>query len=390
MMGTRLQWIALSLGLAGMLLLGGCNKSQAAQAAATGYAGGAAAKASLFTVPEEQMAHVQVVAAQSTTWPHLLRLTGNVDYNQFTTTPVITPVSGPVARILVVPGERVNAGQTLLEVSSPDFAAARDTYLKASDALTLAEKILRRDEDLYEHHAIAQADLEQAQSTRNQAQADVQAAEQTLRILGLPDPTATAGAPAPTAEIPLKAPIAGEIVERDVAPGQLLQGSSTQCFVISNMRTVWVLANVFQNDLAYVHVGDPVAITTDAYPRTFHGHIQFLSPALDPNSRTLQARIETDNPEGELKKQMYVTATVQAGALRNIVVVPDAAVLRDDQNVPFVYVLAPGSKNRFAQRTVAIGDSQNGFTQITTGLQAGEQVAANGSLFLQFANSFQQ
>lgn len=385
-----LRWTAVVTALAAVAILGACNKSQAAQAAATGYSGSASAKAALFTVPVEQMAHVQVVAAQQATWPHLLRLTGNVDYNQFTTTPVISPVSGPVARILVVPGERVTAGQTLLEVSSPDFAQARDTYLKASDALALAEKTLRRDEDLLEHHAIAQADVEQAESTRNQARADLQAAEQTLRILGLPDPTATAGAPAPTAEIPLKAPITGEIVERDVAPGQIVQGNSTQCFVISNMRTVWVLANVYQNDLAYVHVGDPVTITTDAYPGSFHGRIQFLNPALDPNSRTLQARIETDNPAGELKKQMYVTATVQAGSLRNIVVVPDAAVLRDDQNVPFVYVLAAGTHNQFAQRTVAIGDTQNGFTQITSGLAAGEQVAANGSLFLQFANSFQQ
>lgn len=385
-----IRWTSVVAAVSAVAFLGACNKSQAAQAAATGYSGSASAKASLFTVPEQQMAHVQVVAAQQATWPHLLRLTGNVDYNQFSTTPVISQVSGPVARILVVPGEHVSAGQTLMEVSSPDFAQARDTYLKASDALALADKVVRRDEDLYEHHAIAQADLEQAQSTRNQARADQQAAEQSLRILGLPDPTATAAAPAPTAEIPLKAPIAGEIVERDISPGQIVQGNSTQCFVISDMSTVWVLANVYQNDLAYVHVGDPVTISTDAYPSSFHGRIQFLSPALDPNSRTLQARIETDNPNGELKKQMYVTATVQAGAMRNIVVVPDAAVLRDDQNVPFVYVLAAGSQNQFAQRTVAIGDSQNGYTQITTGLKPGEQVAANGSLFLQFANSFQQ
>ncbi|HXE32152.1 MAG TPA: efflux RND transporter periplasmic adaptor subunit, partial [Terriglobales bacterium] len=142
--------------------------------------------------------------------------------------------------------------------------------------------------------------------------------------------------------------------------------------------------------LAYVHVGDAVNITTDAYPETFHGRIQFISPALDPNSRTLQARIETANPRGELKKQMYVTANIAAGSQRNIIVVPDAAVLRDDQNVPFVYVQAKDYHNQFVRRTVALGDSQNGFTQITSGLQAGEPVVGNGSLFLQFANSFQQ
>jgi cobalt-zinc-cadmium efflux system membrane fusion protein len=189
--------------------------------------------------------------------------------------------------------------------------------------------------------------------------------------------------------IPLKAPIAGAVVERDVSPGQLLQGGATQCFVISDMRTVWVLANVYQTDLAYVHVGDPVTISTDAYPETFRGKIEFISPALDPNSRTLQARIETANPRYELKKQMYVTATVDAGTLRNIIVVPDAAVLRDDQNMPFVYVQS-GAQNQFAQRLVTLGQSQNGFTQIAHGLAAGEPVVANGSLFVQFANSFQK
>ncbi len=374
--------------LAGMAMLSACNQGEAARAAATGNAGAAAPKATLVTVPANQMGQIQVVPARQTTWPRLLRLSGNVDYDQFNTTPVLSQVSGPAARVLAVPGEQVAKGQTLLEVSSPDFAAARNTYLKASDAYHLADSIYRRDQDLYQHHAIAQADLEMAESARTQARADLQAAEQSLHILGLPNPTAAAP-PTPTATIPLKAPIAGEVVERDVAPGQLLQAGATQCFVISDMSTVWVLANVYQGDLAHVHVGDPVSIQTDAYPQTFRGRIQYLSPSLDPNTRTLQARIATRNPGGELKRQMYVTATVEAGSLRNIVVVPNAAVLRDDQNNPFVYVQADGG-NHFAQRPVGLGPTQNGFTQITAGLQPGEAVVANGSIFLQFASSFQQ
>ena len=374
--------------LAAMAMLSACNQGEAARAAATGNAGAAAPKAGLVTVPANQMGQIQVVRAAQTTWPRRLRLSGNVDYDQFTTTPVLSQVSGPTARVLVVPGERVARGQTLLEVSSPDFVAARNTYLKASDALHLADSVYRRDQDLVQHHAMAQADLEAAESSRAQAQADVQASEQALRILGLPNPTDSATA-TPTATIPLKAPIAGEVVERDVAPGQLLQAGATQCFVISDMSTVWVLANVYQSDLAYVHVGDPVSIQTDAYPASFRGRIQFLSPSLDPNTRTLQARIATRNPGGELKRQMYVTATVEAGRLRDIVVVPNAAVLRDDQNVPFVYVQSEGG-NHFVHRTVAIGPSQNGFTQITSGLKPGDPVVANGGIFLQFASSFEQ
>lgn len=380
-MRSKRIWCAVGGGLALALAAAGCGKT-AAKAAADPPP---AASAQLFTVPPDQMSHVQVVAAATVTWPRLLRLTGNVDFDQFATTPVITPVSGPVTRILAATGQQVAAGETLLEVSSPDVAAARSTYLKASDAVKLAQQVDKRDEDLLEHHAIAQADLEQAQSALEQAQADLETARAALKILGVAEPAPGSAA---TALIAVKAPIAGQVVERDVAPGQLLQGGATQCFVISDTRKMWVLANVYQSDLDYVHVGDPVTIETDAYPEPFHGRIQYLSPALDPATRTLQARIETANPRGELKKQMYVTAEVEAGSLGKVIVVPDAAVLRDEQNVPFVYVES-GAPNQFAHRTVAIGASRGGATQITSGLAAGERVVGDGSLFLQFANSFQ-
>ncbi len=139
-------------------------------------------------------------------------------------------------------------------------------------------------------------------------------------------------------QIPLLAPVAGEIVERLVGPGQLLQAGATQCFTISDTSTVWVLVNVYQSDLGSVRIGDAVDITTDAYPEVFRGRISYLAPALDPTTRTLQARIVTENAGHKLKKDMYVTATVRAGAVANALLVPDAAVLRDDENMPFVYV----------------------------------------------------
>ena len=145
------------------------------------------------------------------------------------------------------------------------------------------------------------------------------------------------------------------------------------------------LANVYQSDLAYVHDGDDVVVQTDAYPDTFHGKISYVSPALDPNTRTLQARIVVDNKGEKLKRDMYCTVTVTAGTVSNAIAVPDAAVLRDDENQPFVYVAA--NNNQFGRRAVEIGDSQSGQTQIVKGLSAGDKVVANGSLFLQFANS---
>jgi RND family efflux transporter MFP subunit len=153
------------------------------------------------------------------------------------------------------------------------------------------------------------------------------------------------------------------------------------------MSTVWVLANVYQGDLAYIKTGDDVVVQTDAYPQSFHGRISYVSAALDPNTRTLQARVVVDNPGEKLKKDMYCTVMVTAGAIQKAIAVPDAAVLRDDENQPFVYI-ATGA-NQFGRRGVEIGQSENGQTQILQGLSAGEKVVGNGSLFLQFANSIQ-
>src|SRR5262249_14152489 len=162
-----------------------------------------------------------------------------------------TQVSGPVSRIVVAPGEMVQAGQPLLYVASPDFSQLRATYLKASDAFKLADREYARSKDLYDHHAIAEKDLIAAESARNQADADRHASEQALTVPAFrrPDPPVQAR---PSPEVPVLPPIAGQVVERLVAPGQAMQAGTPQAFTIPNMSTVWVLANVHQQDLPYV------------------------------------------------------------------------------------------------------------------------------------------
>jgi membrane fusion protein, heavy metal efflux system len=343
--------------------------------------------AELFTIPQEQMSHVQVLTIQPTTLSRTLRLTGAVAYNGFRTTPVITPVSGPVSRVVVVPGQSVKKGEPMLYVASPDYSQLRTNYLKARDAYALAQKAYARARDLYEHKAIAEQNLEQAQSVEVQASGDLASAQAALRVMGVADPDALVTAP-PSFEVPVRAPINGMVVEQNIAAGQLLQPGTTQCFMISDISTVWVLVNVYQKDLPYVRTGDTVAIQTDAYPDTFHGRISYVAASLDPNTRTLQARIETNNPGEKLKKDMYVTAIVNAGAISDAIAVPDASVLRDNENQPFVYAAA--GSNQFGRRSVTLGESLNGQTQISSGLKAGDKVIGNGSIFLQFANSFQK
>jgi cobalt-zinc-cadmium efflux system membrane fusion protein len=343
--------------------------------------------AELFTIPQEQMAHVQVLTVQPATLERTLRLTGAVAYNSFRTTPVISQVSGPVSRVAVVPGQRVRKGDPMLYVASPDFSQLRTNYLKAKDAYALAQKANARAQDLYQHHAIAEQNLEQAQSAEIQASGDLAAAQAALKVMGVTDPDTLMQGP-PSFEVPVRSPIGGEVVEQDVAAGQLLQAGATQCFMISDTGNVWVLVNVYQKDLPFVRVGDTVAIQTDTYPETFHGRISYVASSLDPNTRSLQARIETNNPGEKLKKDMYVSATVSAGSIANAIALPDAAVLRDSENQPFVYAAA--GSNQFGRRAVTLGESLNGQTQITSGLKAGDQVIGNGSLFLQFANSLQR
>jgi membrane fusion protein, heavy metal efflux system len=381
------SWRTLAGGLAVAALamaLAGCSRRNQKAEESTAY--GLNVKAQLFSVPPDQMSHIQVVEVASGPLKRVLRLTGTVAYNAFQTTPVITQVSGPVTRVLAVPGQFVRQGQPMLEVSSPDYAQDRANFLKMRDALNLADEQYTRARDLYAHHALALADLQQAETSRNQVQADYQTSLQALRILGVSNPEQSLTS-ADSPELPVRAPLEGEVIERLVAPGQVVQAGSTQVFTISNLSSVWVLANVYQEDLAWVRVGEPATIQTDAYPSPFHGRISYVAPALDPSTRTLQVRIETANPRQLLKKDMYVTAAVEAGVIPNALTVPDSSVRRNAENQPFVYV--PAGQNQFAQRQVTVGESLEGRTQILSGLKPGERVVADGSLFLQFQNAIE-
>jgi membrane fusion protein, heavy metal efflux system len=384
---NRRQRLAIVAAVSTVLLaLASCDSS-GSNAAANASASNKSNSPELFTIPPEQMSHVQVLTVQSTTLSRSLRLTGAVAYNSFRTTPVITQVSGPVSRVVVVPGQKVHQGEPMLYVASPDYSQLRTNYLKAREAYVLAQKANARAQDLYQHHAIAEQNVEQSQAAEVQASGDLVAAQAALKVMGVTDPEALVKAP-PSFEVPVRAPIGGLVVEQNVSVGQLIQPATTQCFTISDVSTVWVLVNVYQKDLPYVRVGDQVTIQTDTYPEVFHGRIAYVAASLDPGTRTLQARIETNNPGEKLKKDMYVVATVNAGTIPDAIALPDAAILRDTENQPFVYAAAPS--NQFGRRSVTLGESLNGQTQITSGLKAGDQVIGNGSLFLQFANSLQR
>jgi len=343
-----------------------------------------------FTVPQDQMAHLKITQVAKTSWGVAIHTTGTVDWDQDHTTQAITQVNGPIARILVDVGTPVMKDEPLLYVSSPDVANAIAAYRKARNREQFNKRIVDRMKEMLDHGVVAQKDYESSVADYNDATTDVQNSLQPLRIFGITgreiDQAEKQGTSIGT-ELAVRSPISGVIVQKLISPGMLIEAGQTVCFQISDVSTVWVQGHIFDRDLPSVRSGDAVEETNPSFNRTFRGTISYIGSFVDPNTRTTAVRIVTSNPGGLLKKDMFVDAVIQTSRRNNILVVPVAAVLRDDKNEPIVYVqAAPG---KFAQRSVTIGPQQNGLVEIASGLREGEPVVADGSLFLQFANAIQ-
>jgi cobalt-zinc-cadmium efflux system membrane fusion protein len=347
-------------------------------------------QAGFFTVAAEQMAHLKVVTVGTKVWQTTLLTTGTVDWDADHTTQAITQVNGPISRILVDTGAKVKAGDPLLYVSSPDLANGISAYRKARNREAFNKRIVDRMHILQERGAVAAKDVESTEADYNDARTDVQTSLQALRIFGIAQQEIEQAEQQGTAvgtELAVRAPIAGVVVQKLVSPGMLIEAGTTVCFMLSDPSTVWVWGHIFDRDLPMVHTGDPVEETNPASARSFRGTVNYVGSFVDPATRTTPVRIVTQNPEGLLKKDMFVEAAIRTGSESGVLAVPAAAVLRDDKNEPIVYVqVEPG---KFAQRSVTIGTLQDGMIAITAGLQKGENVLADGSLFVQFATSIQ-
>lgn len=384
------RWIA--VGLAALLILAlilaACGTSKKEESSAVNE--GQAAQPGLFTVPGDQLPHLQIVPVRTTTWSIAIHITGTVDWDADHTTQAITQVNGPISRILVDTGARVKAGDPLLYVSSPDVANAISIYKKARNREDLAQRAIKRQQELLAVGAIAQKDLESAQADFNDAATDVQNSLQALKIFGVTSQEIDSAQRQNTSispQLAVYSPITGIVVQKLVSPGQLIQAGATVCFTLSDVSTVWVQGHVFDRDLPSVRTGDAVEESNPSFSQKFHGVLSYIGAMVDPATRTTPVRMVTANPGGLLKKDMFVEAVIHTRTQKNILVVPVSALLRNEQNEPFVYVEVETGK--FAQRMVAIGAQQNGEQEILSGLKEGENVVSQGSVFLQFATSYQ-
>jgi len=335
-----------------------------------------------------QLAHIHLYTVVPVGFREKIEAPGTVDFDNDQSTAVVSPFSGPVTRILVALGQHVTKGQPLALVQSGDYATAIGAYRKAVVTAQNARRLANADRDLAAHNGISAREAAQAQTDAASAEADRQAALQTLLSLGVDRGTinrAMAGSPAAGLAGVIRAPVSGVVVDKQITPGQLLQAGTTAAFTVANLSQAWVLTQVSPGELSQVSVGQAASIDPRNGTGPFHGRVDNVSASVDPNTRAVVARIVVPNPGDLLKKQMYVDVAIDSSRMTTGLLVPVSAVLRDDENLPFVYVaLVDGT---FARRHVTLGyrDSQN--YNVTTGLNSGDRVVTDGALFLQFMQS---
>jgi len=337
------------------------------------------------TLTADQRQKIQFYTVAPSKFHKTTETTGTVDFDNDQATSVLAPFGGPVSKLLVNPGDKVKAGDALAEVDSPDFAAAISAYRKALATAQTLRRVADMDKDLIQHNGVAQREEEQAQTDAANAEADRDAALQTLVSLNLDQQVIKdlqAGRPVSRPGGRINSPIAGTVVEKLITPGELLTAGTTPCFTVADLSRVWVMTQIFGSDLASVSVGDSAEIFTGIATNSFSGKVDNISALVDPTTRSVMVRVVVENPGDLLKKQMYVRVKIQAHQESNGLLIPVSAILRDDVNLPFVYVVQPDGS--FARRHVTLGYRTGDQFDISDGLQTGDQIVTDGGLFVQF------
>jgi membrane fusion protein, heavy metal efflux system len=329
---------------------------------------------SLYTADHPEL--FKLVKVETRDLPTVLTANGAVTPDVNRTIHVTSQGSGRVVDLKVRLGDSVSKGQELLSIYSADLAGAFSDYQKAVADERLAKKSLDRAQLLYSHGALAEKDLQAADDAEEKAKADVQNTEQHVRILG--------GDPAhPSSLIELRAPVAGTIVEQNVSGFEGIKSldNSPNLFTIADLSQVWVVCDVYENDLSQIQVGDSAEIRLNAYPdKVFQGKVADISRVLDPNLRSAKVRIVLPNPDGNLRPNMYAVATFRSRKMQPHLVVPTTAIMRlQDKD----WVFRKEGQNQFRKTEVHTqGNTEDGLQQLQDGtVKAGDELVANALAF---------
>ena len=339
-----------------------------------------------FKPTDKQWATLTIATVPARTFRNEHITDGAIALDDDLVTPVFSPYSGRVTRIIAKPGDHVERGAPLFAIAASEFTQAESDLLSARAQYDLAVTNESRQHELYEAQGAALKDWMQAKADLATATATLGAVHNRLRILGKSDADIAriekgARNPSESAESIVSAPIAGTVLQRQVGPGQFIQsGAQNPVYSIGDLGKVWLVANVREADAGDMHVGDPVDVRLFAFPgRVFKAKLSYVAAQVDPNTHRLPVRAEVENPDDALKPSMFATFTISSGGERTSPAVPDSAVIYEGDAAR---VWVAHDDHTLALRAIRPGRVSDGQVEVLDGLKAGDKVVTAGTLFI--------
>jgi membrane fusion protein, heavy metal efflux system len=333
---------------------------------------------------EKQVNSLKISAVGQATFEVQRSAVGNIDFNQNMLVQVFTPNPGRIIATYANVGDRVQKGQLLFTVDSPDLVQATSNLIQASGVLALQNANLKRLTETLRGGGGAQKDVDQAKSDQQTAEGNLRAARDAARIFGKTEDEMDQIIRERKADSVLivRSPITGQVTQRTAAPGLFVQpGNAPAPVTVADTSTMWMLANVVESDAPLFRVGQPIQVRVAAYPnRAFDGAITVLGAQIDPATRRLWVRSEIKDPDSLLRAGMFANFTISISAPIQATAVPNSAVVREGDGSMSVWVTT--DRKRFEKRAVKIGLQQDGMTQILEGLEPGELVVTEGAVFV--------
>ncbi len=363
----------------------------------------AAQEPGTFMPTKDQIAGFKIAPVSVLQFHSLQTTDGKIATNDETTTPVFSPYSGRVTRLIAKAGDIVAPGQALFAIQASEFAQAENDLITASSGLKTAEAQLKvaeanekRQHEVYDARGGAlkdwlqsQSDLVNAQGAHRTAQIALAAVRSRLRILGKTDSEIAAIETSPdvvrmNAEVIVPAPVGGTVIQRQIAVGQYINsaanGAANPVYSIGNLSSVWLVANVREVDAPSMRVGQPVEVKVLAYPdRTFKAHLTYVGAVVDDNTRRVTVRAEVENADGALKPEMFASFRIVTSGDSAAPGVPESAVVYEGDTA---HVWVSRDDGRIVLRPIRAGRTMDGMVEVLDGLKAGDKIVTSGTLFI--------
>ena len=391
---TRTRTLAFGAGLLAVLMgallaTTGCQKSaiSEADAAAPDAKSSKGDSSNEVELDPAMLANIHVEAVRSESGRNSLSGTGKVQLNDDRTVRILAPLPGQVIDFHLGVGDPIEKDQVLFSIKSREVASLVSDYLQSQRDLDLAQKTYNMNKDLFEHQAASRISFQQAENDLAKANTQVARGEEALRVLGI-DPKEAVRDGGLRSLIPVRTPMGGTLIERNLTPGQYVQGDSTALLTIADLSSVWVLVDVFERDIHLVRAGQKVQVVAAAYPdRRFPASVERISDKVDPDSRTLKVRLLVSNPNFLLKPEMFITSSLELSGGGAALSVPAGAVFTEAGKS---YVFVAKTDRRFERRQIVATPDADGRLRVTGGLRVGDRVVSDGAMLVDYRRKLKE